>query len=228
MKALIIEDDSRIVEVISLSFKIRWPEAKLISTNSGEQGISLTEKESPDVIILDLGLPDITGFEVLKAIRLFSSIPVIILSVLGEEENVVKGLELGADEYIVKPFRQLELLARVQAMVRRTGLQQELAPIVVGPVHFGSSMGVIRYRGKEISLTRTEGLIMYYLMKNAGKVVTYSSFADILWGRDAEGTTESLRVHIKRLREKLEKDPSKPEIILTRTGIGYFLQEPPS
>jgi DNA-binding response OmpR family regulator len=228
LKALIIEDDPRIVEVISLSFKIRWPEVKLISTNSGEQGISLTEKESPDVIILDLGLPDITGFEVLKAIRLFSSIPVIILSVLGEEESVVKGLELGADEYIVKPFRQLELLARVQAMVRRTGLQQELAPMIVGPLHFGSSMGTIKYRGIEINLTRTEGLILYYLMKNAGKVVTYSSFADLLWGRDTEGTTESLRVHIKRLREKLEKDPSKPEIILTRTGIGYFLQEPPS
>jgi two-component system response regulator VicR len=227
MKALIIEDDARIIDVISLAFRIRWPESKMISTNSGERGIMLVEEESPDVVILDIGLPDINGFEVLKSIRLFSSVPVIILTVLGEEENVVKGLELGADEYITKPFRQMELLSRVQALVRRTGILQQNSPsITVGHLRFGPSMGTVFSNDVEIKLTRTEGLILYYLMKNVNKTVTYATLSEVMWGREYEGTTESLRVHIRRLREKLETDPSKPVMILTHTGLGYMLRTP--
>ncbi|MFC1860183.1 response regulator transcription factor [Chloroflexota bacterium] len=111
MKVLIIEDDPEIVEVISLAFQIRWPEVKLVSTNLGEKGVELVESESPDVVILDLGLPDISGYDVLKEIRAFSTVPILILTVRGEETDVVRGLEWGADDYMVKPFRQLELLS---------------------------------------------------------------------------------------------------------------------
>ncbi len=226
MKALIIEDDVRIVEVISLAFRIRWPEATVISTDRGERGIVLAEKDAPDIVILDLGLPDINGFEVLKAIRLFSSVLIIILTVSGDEEDIVRCLEYGADDYIVKPFRQLELLARIKAMLRRTGIQQEFAPLVAGPLRFDKSMGAVWYRDREIKLTRTEGLILYHLMKNTGKVVSYSALSEALWGRDVQGTTESLRVHIKRLREKLKDDLSNHQVILTRTGIGYLFDPP--
>lgn len=226
MKVLIIEDDRRIVEIISLALQIRWPEVKLTSTHLGERGIEMAESETPDVIILDLGLPDVNGFEVLKAIRLFSSVPVVILTVMGEEEDIVKGLELGADEYMVKPFRQLELLARIKAIIRRRDLLQDMPPIIVGSLCFGPSMSKLVCGSKDISLTRTEGLVLYHLMRNAGKVVTYSKLAEIIWGDDYTDATESLRVHISNLRRKIEKDPAHPQIICTKTAIGYYLTEP--
>ena len=227
MKVLVIEDDKNIVDVIALSLKIRWPETKIVSTHLGKEGILLTENQGPDVVILDLGLPDISGFEVLKAIRLYSSVPILILSVLGEEENIVKGLELGADEYIVKPFRQLELLARMKAVIRRTGELDELPPVVAGPLRFGASMNKLSYHDKEIKLTRTEGLILYHLMRNKDKVVSYTKLFEVMWGGESQGAAEALRVHIRRLREKLEKDPSNPLLIQTKVGVGYCLSTPP-
>ena len=120
MKVLIIEDDRDIVDVIKLAFDIRWPDAKIVSTHLGERGIELVEEESPDVVILDLGLVDVSGFDALKRIRMFSNVPVLILTVRAEESDIVRGLEWGADDYMVKPFRQLELLSRIRALVRRT------------------------------------------------------------------------------------------------------------
>ena len=226
MKVLIIEDDRRMVEVISLAFQIRWPEVNVISTDLGEKGLGMVETEYPDVVILDLGLPDISGFEVLKQIRLFSAVPIIISSVMGEEEDVVRGLEWGADEYIIKPFRQLEFLARIKAVIRRQQLPEEEPPIVYGSLHFGLSMSKLFYGKKEISLTRTEALILYHLMKKRGDVMTYSRFSEVVWGDDYPGATESLRVYIRRLREKLETDPHCPRLIHTKIGVGYFLEKP--
>ncbi|MFC2067664.1 response regulator transcription factor [Chloroflexota bacterium] len=125
MKLLLIEDDSDIVEAISLAFQIRWPEAQVISTQSGKKGVGLVESVQPDIVILDLGLPDIDGFTVLRKIRLFSQVPIIIVTVRADESDIIKGLEWGADDYIIKPFRQLELLARVKAQIRRQGQDQE-------------------------------------------------------------------------------------------------------
>ena len=118
-KILIVEDNQEVVEAVSLAIQIRWPRSTIISTDSGRKGIELVIEKQPDMVILDLGLPDISGFEVLKDIRNFSSIPIIVLTVRGEEADVVRGLELGADEYIVKPFRQFELLSRIRALTRR-------------------------------------------------------------------------------------------------------------
>ncbi len=227
MKVLIIEDDKNIVEIISLSLKIRWPDTKIIACNLGEDGIRAMEQHDPDIVILDLGLPDISGFEVLKAIRLYSSVPTMIVSVLGEEENIVKGLELGADEYVVKPFRQMELLSRIKALVRRTEESDETPPINAGPFRFGSSMNRLQYGDTEIKLTRTEGAIFYTLMRNKNKVVSYSKLYEVMWGAETPGAAEALRVHIRRLREKLEGDHAKPELIQTKIGVGYCLILPP-
>ena len=125
MKVLIVEDDKEIVDAITLAFQIRWPEAKVVSTRLGRKGVELVESENPDIVILDLGLPDISGFEVLNQTRLFSHVPIIILTVRADEADVVKGLEWGADDYILKPFRQLELLARVKALIRRQTPSEE-------------------------------------------------------------------------------------------------------
>lgn len=223
MKLLIIEDDQETVEVFSLAFHIRWPEARVVSTNLGEKGIEMVESEAPDVVVLDLGLPDINGFEVLKQIRLFSKVPIIITTVRAEETSIVRGLEMGADEYIIKPFGQLELLARVQAMLRR---QQPLIgeePIVCGPLRFGPSMSKLLYNGKEIYLTRTEGLLLYQLMKHTGSVLSYSSIAEAVWGDYYPGVGDNIRVCIRHLREKIETDPRYPKLILNKIGVGYYL-----
>ena len=225
MKVLIIEDDQEIVEAISLAFQIRWPEAEVISTRLGQKGSVLVADEEPDIVILDLGLPDISGFDVLRQIRLFSSVPTIILTVKSDEADVVKGLEWGADDYITKPFRQLEFLARVKALIRRKSTAEE-EQITRGPLRLDTTTGQLYHDKREIALTITESNILRHLMENYGYVVTHSSLAEAVWGNDYPGSPDSLKVHIRRLREKIEADPSNPQFILTKTGVGYFLAKP--
>ncbi len=222
MKVLLVEDDREIVEAISLAFQIRWPEAELIPTRLGQKGVELVESESPDIVILDLGLPDISGFEVLQQIRLFSQVPTIILTVRADEADIVKGLEWGADDYITKPFRQLEFLARVKALIRRQG-NQESDSLSFGPLKLDAATGQLFVDAREVALTVTETHILAHLMRNGGRVVTHASLAEAVWGDDYPGATDSLKVHIRRLREKIEEDPGSPKLILIRTGIGYFL-----
>ncbi|MFC2040694.1 response regulator transcription factor, partial [Chloroflexota bacterium] len=166
MKILMIEDNPEIVEVVSLTFMIRWPDVKLISTNLGEKGIEMVESEHPDVIILDLGLPDISGFDVLKQIRMFSEIPILILTARGDESDIVKGLEWGADEYIVKPFQQLEFMSRVKALTRRAFSTKSDAPLIYGRFRLDGSTGQLTGGEKEISLTPTESSILQHMMEN--------------------------------------------------------------
>jgi len=226
LKVLIIEDDQEIVDAISLAFQIRWQEAGIITTDSGETGIVMAESENPDIIILDLGLIDIDGFEVLKQIRLFSSVPVLILTVRADEADIVKGLEWGADDYVVKPFRQMELLSRVKALTRRGSSMIEDESLVCGKLRFSCNTEQLYLGEKELSLTRTESRIVRHLMANAGHTVTHTSLADSVWDIDYPNASEALRVHIRHLREKLEVDPSHPKIILTKAGIGYILKKP--
>ena len=226
MKILVIEDDPQIVEAISLAFQIRWPEAKMVSTHQGEKGIDLVETEKPDIVILDLGLPDINGFDVLKQVRLFSDIPILILTARAEESDIVKGLEWGADDYMVKPFRQLELLSRIKALTRRRMSITTDAPVVVGPLSYNAATGQLNFNQREINLTPTEGRILHHLMRNAGQVVTHSSLSDAVWGEEYPGAVESLKVYIRRLREKLEAEPQHPHFILTKAGVGYLLVKP--
>ena len=222
-KVLIIEDDQEIVSFVSVAFQMRWPEAQLISSSLGEEGLELVETENPDLVILDLGLPDTSGFEVLRQVRLFSSVPVVILTVRADEADMVKGLEWGADDYVVKPFRQLELLARLKVQLRKQIPPGEEAPIICGSLRLDPSTYQLTYGGKEISLTIVEGRIMQYLMQNAGHVITHSRLAEAVWEEDHPGAVDSLRVYIRYLREKLEEDPSHPQLILTKVGIGYLL-----
>ena len=223
MKVLLIEDDREIVEFISLAFQVGWPGIKLVATRLGEEGVELVEKESPDIVILDLGLPDIDGFEVLKQIRFFSMVPIMVLTVRVDEIDIVRGLEEGADEYMAKPFGQMELLARIKAVLRRRYQVAGETPIICGPFRFGQDMRDVFYREKKIRVTATESIILRRLANNAGQVVSHSTLSEMVWGDDSRDGVDALKVYIRRLRIKFEADPSHPQLILTKPGIGYLL-----
>ncbi|QNT77146.1 response regulator transcription factor [Dehalogenimonas etheniformans] len=226
MTVVLIEDDAEIIEAITLTFKIRWPQATFLSTDSGQEGLTLIEKHNPDLVILDLGLPDTNGYNVLKEIRRFSHVPVIILTARGDETDIVRGLELGADEYIIKPFRQMELLARVKAVLRRQEAVSEELPLAVGTMTLGPSIRDLTLKGKKINLTRTEGIVLGQLMRHVGHPVSHAVLAKALWGEEYPGAAESLKVYVRHLREKIEENPSDPKLLLTRIGAGYQLAKP--
>jgi PAS domain S-box-containing protein len=225
-KVLIIEDDKETVESVSLALHRDWPEAEIVSASTGEEGLDVLEAEHPAIVILDLGLPDMSGFDVIKEIRLFSSIPVVVLTVREDEDDVARALELGADDYIAKPFRKKELLARLKAQLRKQHFYDDDTPIVCGALCFDPATCQAKYGGKDTSLTIIEGQILHTLMKHPGQVVTHSHLAEAVWGEDYDGATVSLRSHIRRLRRKLEPDPSNPRLIITKASIGYSLAKP--
>jgi len=225
-KILIIEDSEDVVEAISVALQIRWPKLEIISTGKGEGGIDHVKNNSFDMVILDLGLIDISGFEVLKRIRLFSNIPIMILSVRGDEADIIKGLELGADEYIVKPFRQLELISRIKAITRRLNRENIEEPIIVGNIHFDSNNRIVSIGEKQVALTQTENDILFKLIKNKNIVVTHNKIAEHIWGTSYPEVASSIKVYIRRLREKIEPEPSYPRLIITKPGLGYLFAEP--
>jgi DNA-binding response OmpR family regulator len=222
MKILIVDDEVENIDLISVTLKMRWPDLKVIGVSLGEKGLELAETESPDVIILDIGLPDISGFEVLKGIRLFSEVPILILTAKNEESDIVKGLEWGADDFLTKPFKHLELQARVNGIIKRHNLHNEEI-LRCGNLRFEMASLQVWSGIEKIKISHTEGLILAHLMRNAGNVVTYSSISKAIWADDFPDSHDSIKVHVRHLREKLEKNPAQPEIILNQSGVGYFL-----
>jgi two-component system KDP operon response regulator KdpE len=222
MKILIIDDDPAIVENLELTFKVSWPDSVIVTASQGQDGISLVETESPGIIILDLGLPDINGFEVLKRIRLFSNVPIVVLTVRSEEGSVVKALEWGADEYIIKPFRQMELLARIKSIIKR---QYSLAKssVALGDWIVDFSTNTLTGGTRTIRITSTESIILHYLLANRGSFVTGAQLASHVWGENYPGCEQALRVHIRHLRTKIEDNPGKPRYITTKAGEGYSI-----
>ena len=225
MKVLLIEDDPEIIESVSLVLEFRWPEANLISTFFGQKGVELAREERPDVVILDLGLPDTDGFQVLRQIRGFSDVPLVILTVMGEEMNKIKGLELGADDYIVKPFSPGEFLARVRAAVRRSQRPETMPEVVEKPFLRGRLR--IDFASREVSvgdkllkLSPSEFSLLYELVTNEGKVLSNQTLLERVWGSERTADIQYLKVYIQRLREKLEKEPGNPTMILDE-GQGY-------
>lgn len=223
-KILIIEDSEDVIEAISVALQIRWPQLVIITTGKGEEGIDLIKNKFFDMIILDLGLIDISGFEVLKRIRRFSDIPVLILSVRGDEADIIKGLELGADEYIIKPFRQLELLSRIKSVIRRVNKEEVEQPILLGNIYFDARNRLIRIGEKQATLTQTENVILLKLIQNKNMVLTHDIIAEHIWGTSYPEAASNIKVYIRRLREKIELDPSHPRLIITKPGLGYLFK----
>jgi DNA-binding response OmpR family regulator len=227
MKVLLIEDSPEILKGVSLTFGLRWPDAAVLTAMEGRPGVELVEKESPDIVILDLNLPDITGFEVLESIRKFSEVPIIILTVRDSEVDELRGLEMGADDYIVKPFSPANLLTRVQAVLRRTnGLfkQENLEPVTIENVTVNIATREVFVDDRRVPITPNEGKILYSLARNRGKLVTRDSLKQTLWGNESKYYDNTvLKRYVYQLRKKLGDDASSPRIILNERGLGYRL-----
>jgi len=223
MKILVIDSNHTISELISLSVEIGWPEAQVLSASTGKKGLDILEYEQPDIVLLDLNMPDANGFEILKEIRLFSSVPLIALSVHNDEQDVVRALSRGADDYIIKPFRQMELLARIKTVLRRLHLP-EGETYSFADIHFIPGKHKIIKNNKEISVTATEATILHKLLQNKRNCVTYQALSRAVWDDYYPGVESSIRVYMRSLRKKLEDDPASPKLILTRRSEGYILQ----
>jgi two-component system KDP operon response regulator KdpE len=225
MKILIIEDDLSIIESITLIMQVSWPDVEIVSTGSGIEGIAIVEKEVIDIVILDIGLPDIQGFDVLKRIRAFSNVSIIVLTVNSSETDIVRALEGRADDYIIKPFRPLELLARLKLVLRKKYYPQGEQYIPIGRFRFDVTSHKLECENQTINLTSTESLILYHLSMNKGNVLSLASLAQKIWGDNYPGAYEAIRVYIRHLRKKIEDNPNEPKLILTKPGIGYLLEK---
>lgn len=205
MKVLIIEDDQSIIDAVKLAFEFRWPEAILYEATLGNKGIAMVKSENPDIVMLDINLPDISGFDVLKKVREFSMVPVIILTVRAEDEDVMQGLEAGADDYIIKPFNYLTLLARVKAVLRRTkmipfkGSQNNLINARIS-IDFVNQK--VKVDNRLIKLTPLEYKLLVIMVKNKNKIVPYSTITTEIWGKNYDSDTGNIRLAIRRLRKK--------------------------
>ena len=224
MKALVIEDEKSIIDAINVAFEFRWPDMNLVSSTMGKKGVEMVRKESPDIIILDLNLPDISGFDVLKEIREFSTVPVIILTVRSDDEDMLKGLETGADDYIIKPFNYLNLLARVKAVLRRT----EVTPFkgnhnnkINDRLKIDFVNQKVKVDNRLIKLTPREYRLLVLLVKNKNKTVPYNKIMEEVWGKNYSGETKNIRIYVRRLRNKLRDSP--PNMIVNKRGQGYML-----
>jgi len=228
VKVVVIDDDPDVAEVVSLCFKLRWSGTTVLSASEGEKGLEVIEAENPDVVILDVGLPDMDGFQVLRELRRFSQVPVLMLTVRGADTDVAKGLELGADDYVVKPFSHIELLARVQAVLRRTqGIPvNEEYPFISGSLMIDFGNNEIQLDGKPVRLTPTEHNLLYYLVRNEGRLLSYENLLTKVWGEDYSEARNPLRVHIQHLRQKLGDNAESPKIIVTEHGMGYKFTRP--
>ncbi|MBA7689382.1 Transcriptional regulatory protein WalR [subsurface metagenome] len=226
MKALIIEDDANVVEAVSLCLQLRWPEADISVAVEGAEGIEMSKLGPFDITILDINLPDIDGFEVLKRIRSFSNTPIIILTVRGNEDDQAKGLELGADDYVVKPFRPRDLVARMNAVLRRSLISGDITEhpsVVRGKLTLNLSSNDVHIGEDTVKLTPTESKLLYTLMKNAGITLSINGIIKEVWVKELV-SPEILRTHIRRIRDKIKDKP--PSIILNQRGIGYRFVSP--
>jgi len=224
VKVVVIDDAPDIIEVVSLCFQLRWSGTEVVEAGEGGKGLELIEAESPDVVILDINLPDMDGFQVIRELRRFSQVPVIMLTVKGEDTDIARGLELGADDYMVKPFSHIELIARVEAVLRRVRGQpitSDERPFVSGKLSVDFASNEIKVDGKLVKLTSTETKLLRHLIRNEGRLLSHENLLSKVWGEGYRDTRDLLRVHIQHLRQKLGDSIDSPRIIVTEHGMGY-------
>jgi two-component system KDP operon response regulator KdpE len=229
VKILVVDDAPEVVDSVRLGFAVQWREVDLLSAGTGKEALDLVEHESPDLVLLDVGLPDMDGFKVLEEIRFFSDVPVVMLTARDDTIDKVKGLELGADDYVTKPFNHLELLARVKAVLRRLDMPapKSRAPsFKSGEMEMDFASQEVRVNGETIELTPTEYKLLYHLVRNAGHTLTHGTLLAKVWGREYRDEVDYLRVYVRRLRDKLGDDPEKPRYIRTERGLGYRFLRP--
>ncbi len=229
MKILIVDDEPDICEIITIAFNLRWPELEISSAGTGAKALALVETETPDAIILDIVLPDADGFDLCTQLKAKTSAAILILSVKGTEEDKVRGLTLGADDYITKPFNHYELLARLKAVMRR---RHSKGNVGSDSNYEGQRLFIdfskkhITVNGEQIDLPPVEYSLLYHLVKNANRVIANRTLLAKVWGREYVDQLDYLDMHIQSLRSKLESDPQDPQLIVVEKGVGYRFVEP--
>ncbi|MCH8061847.1 MAG: response regulator transcription factor [Chloroflexi bacterium] len=224
MKILIVDDEPDICEIITIAFNLRWPELEISSAGTAAKALALVESENPDAIILDIVLPDADGFELCTQLKAKTDAAILILSVKGTEEDKVKGLTLGADDYITKPFNHYELLARLKAVIRRRSSRGSVdteSNYERQGLFIDFDKKHIRVNGEKIDLPPVEYSLLYHLVKNANRVVANRTLLAKVWGRDYVDQLDYLNMHIRSLRSKLESDPEDPKLIVAEKDLGY-------
>ncbi len=219
IKILLIEDDKSINRFITTS--LEGNDYKVMAAFTGKEGLSLTASFCPDVILLDLGLPDVDGLEVLKQIRSWSNIPIIILSARSKEQEKVEALDLGADDYITKPFGTEELMARIRTCMRHRHASTPDHIYKALDLEINFEKRIVRLEGNEIHLTQIEYQLLTLLAEHSGRVLTYSFIMNTIWGPYMDSNNQILRVNMANIRRKIEKNPAQPQYVFTEIGIGY-------
>ena len=229
MKVLLIDPDTETANTLSLSFKLGWTQSMIVRVEEGTRGLAMAETESPHLIIVEVNLPDIDGFEVVSQIRLFSDVPIVILTEREGELDTVRGLEMGADDYVIKPFNPLDLLARVRAILRRSGMfsndDNGLKPFVSANLHVDFSCREVFLDGSPVHLTPTEYKVLHQLVRNSGRLVTIQMLKQQVWGDGDFVDSGTVRKCVCQLRHKLHDSSDRPHMILNERGIGYKLMK---
>jgi two-component system KDP operon response regulator KdpE len=229
MKILAVDDDPQILDALTIGFELQWQDSSVIPATDGESALHLFYEHDPDVVVLDVAMPGKNGYEVLQEIRRTSDVPVIMLTARAEEIDQVRGLELGADDYVVKPFSHLALLARVKAVLRRAELPppvRTLPDFVAGDLAINFQNHQVTVRGEPKKLTPVEYKLLYHLVRNAGRLMPHQALLDRVWGPDYGATPDYLKVFISRLRAKIELDSYGPHFIENERGVGYRFISP--
>lgn len=225
VRILVIEDDPQMQKYLATSLANEG--YRVVDASTGNEGVSLARAHNPDLVLLDLGLPDIDGMDVTRALRELSTKPIIVISARGQEEDKVRALDVGADDYLTKPFGTSELMARIRVALRHASRSKEEStePVVRnGELEVDLDKRRVLARGEEVHLTPNEYKLFAFLMKHAGKVLTHRQLLKEVWGAAYASQTHYLRVYMVQLRHKLEADPTRPKYLLTEPGVGYRLK----
>jgi two-component system KDP operon response regulator KdpE len=219
---LVVDDEARMVNFMRMNLELEG--ARVASATNGKEALEQAREDMPDVMLLDIMMPEMDGFETLKRLRQFSQVPVLILTAKDEEEDRVRGLELGADDYISKPFSHRELVSRIRAVLRRHYAAPPIAQTLVkvdDRLQIDFARREVLVEGQRVNLRPTEYRLLYHLVQNAGYVQTHQMLLTRVWGPEYRDESHYLRLYITYLRQKIEEDPANPKYILTERGVGY-------
>jgi two-component system, OmpR family, KDP operon response regulator KdpE len=227
---LTADDDPQILRLVARNLQLDGYE--VIAVADGQAALEQIEARSPDLVLLDIMMPRMDGFTLTQRVREFSSVPIILLTARGQDQDKIHGLDLGADDYLTKPFSVEELLARVRAVMRRaqyaTDAHAMSATTTTGELTIDYTQHLVTMRGREVTLTPTEYRILAYLAQNAGRVITQDLLLEQVWGPEYTGESHMLQVNVNRLRRKIEDDHTRPRYLLTKVGVGYLLANQPN
>ena len=228
---LTADDDPQLLRLVTRN--LEFEDYAVLTARDGKQALDLILQYTPDAVLLDVMMPRMDGFTVCQRVREFSAVPIIIVTARGQDQDKVRGLDMGADDYLTKPFNVDELLARVRAVLRRAQFamnepdQMLQTLLTIGELTIDSAQHLVKMKGREVGTTPIEYRLLSYLAQNVGRVLTQDLLLEHVWGTDYIGESHMLQVNINRLRRKLESDPTHPHFILTKVGIGYFLAAQP-